>query len=103
MASELGFSRVIGVEFAGSLVETARRNIDITKARAEVKYDDAARFEFPSGNLVVFMYNPFGSEVMGPVIENLRKHSRGKLYLLYGHPKQMALIDKRADFLIKIG
>ena len=40
-----------------------------------MKHEDAARFEFPNGNLVVFMYNPFRGEVMRQVMENLARHS----------------------------
>ena len=103
IASRLGFSRVIGVEFVESLVNIARENIRITKANAEVVFEDAARFEYPDGNLVLLMYNPFGEEVMRPVIRNLRKHRGEKLYVLYEQPEQMAVIDAEADFLVKVG
>jgi SAM-dependent methyltransferase len=102
-ASEHGFARIIGVEFAKSLVDIARKNCELTGTRAEVKHEDAARFEFPNGNLLVFMYNPFRGQVMRQVIENLARHSGGKLYLLYYRPEEMAIIDERTDFLAKIG
>jgi SAM-dependent methyltransferase len=102
-ASEHGFARIIGVEFAKSLVAIAKKNSEITGARAEVKHEDAARFEFPQGNLVVFMYNPFRAEVMRQVMENLARHSDGKLYVLYYRPEEMAIIDERNDFLAKLG
>ena len=103
VAFENGFARVIGVEFAKSLVEIARKNSDIVGARAEVTHEDATRFEFPNGDLVVFMSNPFQGEVMRQVMNNLARHSGGKLYLLYYNPKEMAIVDERTDFLSKIG
>jgi SAM-dependent methyltransferase len=103
VAFENGFARVIGVEFAKSLVEIARKNSDIVGARAEVTHEDATRFEFPNGDLVVFMSNPFQGEVMRRVMNNLARHSGGKLYLLYYNPKEMTIVDERTDFLSKIG
>ena len=103
VAFENGFARVIGVEFAKSLVEIARKNSEIVGARADVRHEDAARFEFPNGDLVVFMSNPFRREVMRQVMNNLARHSGGKLYLLYYNPKEMAIVDERTDFLSKIG
>ena len=103
VASQHGFARLIGVEFAKSLVEIARKNSEITGSRAEVRLGDAARFEFPKGDLVVFMFNPFGGEVMRQVMDNLARHSEGKTYILYYNPEQMAIIDERTDFLAKIG
>jgi hypothetical protein len=87
IASELGFRKVIGVEFALELVEICQLNLRKTHAaNAAVVHSDAADFAFPDGDLVLYLYNPFGLEVMNKVVANLRMR-KGKLYLIYydGH------------------
>ncbi|MEY9183904.1 SAM-dependent methyltransferase [Bradyrhizobium sp. USDA 326] len=101
-ASQHGFARVIGVEFAKSLVDIAIKNSKIAGVRVEVRNEDAAQFEFPEGDIIVFMFNPFRETVMRQVMCNLARH-QGKLYLLYYRPEQSAVIDERTDFLAKIG
>lgn len=101
-ASQHGFARVIGVEFAKSLVDIAIKNSRIARVGVEVRNEDAALFEFPEGDLVVFMFNPFRETVMRQVMCNLARH-QGKLYLLYYRPEQSAVVDERTDFLAKIG
>ncbi len=79
VAAEYPFRRVVGVEFATDLHEQALANIaryryagqrcrDIASVHA-----DAAEFEFPDGNLVVYLFNPFGPEVMGRMLANLER------------------------------
>jgi SAM-dependent methyltransferase len=58
VASRLTFRRIVGVEFAEELVAIARRNLRTVDARnALVVHADAADFEFPPGDLVVYLYN----------------------------------------------
>ena len=103
VAVELGFGRVLGVEFAPQLAETARANLQKTgAANALVIAVDAAEYVFPAGNLVVFLYNPFGAEVMRPVIANLRRSDSRSLYVIYVRPVHAALFDE-ADFLEPLG
>jgi predicted RNA methylase len=102
VAQQLGFKRVIGVEFADELVAIAKNNLSIVMAdKSAVIGGDAVEFQFPVGDLVVFLFNPFGEEVMVHVIENLRKHV-GKLYVIYRHAKCAHLFDA-TDFLTRMG
>jgi len=88
MASQFGFRQAIGVEFAPELVEIARTNIlKMGLCNAFIICGDAADFTFPVGDLVVFLYNPFLTEVMRTVIANLGRQLSGKLYLIYRYPK----------------
>src|SRR5579862_1729723 len=68
VAANLGFKHLIGVEFANELVEIARANL--TKAgivNAVVEHADAADFNFPSSDIVVYLYNPFSQEIVRKV------------------------------------
>ncbi len=86
-----GFYRAIGVEFALELVEIAQRNL-VTINRdfpggASVVHRDASLYDYPRGPLVVYLYNPFGPEVMGQVIQNLATHLSScadDCYVIYG-------------------
>lgn len=85
-AREFNFRKYVGVEFAPSLCETARRNNLSLKTRHpgypdwEIICADAGTYEF-SGPTVLCMYNPFGAEVMSRVIARARKQT--ELYIIY--------------------
>lgn len=98
VAAEIGFRTVIGVEFANELVEIARRNLGITKVHnATVLHRDAASYELPAGDLMIFMYDPFKAEVMERVVANIRDaviaRPDDKIFVLYVHPECAAMLD----------
>ena len=82
LAAHLPFSRIIGVEFARELHAAAQANVDRVKSTLpsssyiELLCMDAAQFEFPNCPLVVYLYNPFGLEVMRMVAASCCTHSR---------------------------
>ena len=96
-ASAYPFKRLIGVEFARELVEIARRNLRSCD-RAEIVYADAAEYDFPDEDLVVYMYNPFGKPVMEKVISRLSKAAESKperrVYVIYHDPRELEIIQK---------
>jgi SAM-dependent methyltransferase len=79
VAAEYPFRKVIGVEFSNDLHEEALANIKRYRYRGQRCVDiesvhaDAAEFEFPNENLVVYMFNPFGPEVMKRMLANLER------------------------------
>jgi len=93
IASELGFKRIVGVEFVPELADIARKNLaKLGIGNAKVESADAADFQFPQSDLVVYFYNPFSWEVMQKVVANLRNHTK-RLYVIYKVPKCAALFD----------
>lgn len=83
-ASSLGFASIVGVEFAREFVDIARDNLAKVRARSvTVWHGDAADFQFPPGNLVVYLYNPFRLPVLKRVVDNLRKPRSGELYMVF--------------------
>lgn len=103
IAARLGFSKVIGVEFAPALAAIARSNLaKLAIVDSRVIDGDAAQFSAPDGNTVIYMYNPFGQEIMDIVIENLRRHSVGDLYVIYNEPKCADSLNS-SGFLQEIG
>jgi SAM-dependent methyltransferase len=79
VAAEYPFRKVIGVEFATDLHELALKNIGRYRYAGQrcreiaSVHADAAEFAFPDGNLVVYLFNPFGPEVMGRMLANLER------------------------------
>jgi predicted RNA methylase len=107
IASAFPFRRVLGVELSEMLSGQAKRNIarmiDTGKARCrdlQVLNIDAARFEPPEEDCVVFLFNPFGPDLLGQIISRLGAtvtHGH-KLYIIYQHPKYREVIERSQHF-----
>ncbi len=103
VGSRFPFRRLIGVEFARELVETARQNIERFHSRAEMVHADAADYQFPSDNLVVYLYNPFGPEVLRPVLRSLQEISRRhEVYVLYLNPENASYVEEFANQIYEL-
>ncbi len=91
IAAELPFQRVLGVEYSTALHQQALQNIAShrrSKQRSqtiESIHADAAEFEFPNENLVLYLFNPFGPEVITRVLANLRQS-------LLRHPRHIIVL-----------
>lgn len=102
VAARYGFKELIGVEFAKELVVAGQKNLHAAALeRATISHADAAEFKFPPGNLIVYMYNPFSSEVMEPVLLNLTttlNTGEAKCYVVYARPTCEDLFDANTAF-----
>jgi hypothetical protein len=91
LASRFGFGRIIGVEFASNVYNVALTNLEKFRQRAgmatpiQVILGDAAEFQPPVEPLVIYLYNPFGREVMTKVLANLQAS-------LSGHPRSCWIV-----------
>lgn len=86
LASEYGFARIVGVEFVAFLCEVARRNMKICECQADILCMDATKFEFPADPLVIYMCNPFDSQIMSILAGNLKRSlecCKREVYLIY--------------------
>ncbi len=106
LAAELGFAQVIGVEFARELADVAEKNLRILNiANGTIIHGDAAEYNFPDSNFVLYMHNPFMADVMSEVIHRLEnfcaKHPRRRIFVIYHHPLFADVID-RAPFLQRL-
>jgi SAM-dependent methyltransferase len=79
VAAELPFRGVVGVEFSKTLHEEAVANLARHRhwkqrcTAIESVHANAAEYEFPEENLVLYLFNPFGPEILGQMLENLRR------------------------------
>lgn len=101
VASEYPFRRVLGIEFAAELNAIAAENIsrlmaprcqDISSVLA-----DAASYRFPTEDTVLFLYNPFGKDVLKRMLDNLRsvlEQNDHELYIVYSNPIFSQILDQ---------
>jgi SAM-dependent methyltransferase len=93
-AHKLGFQRVVGVEFTSRFYEIACDNMKRLGATdVEVRNGDAADFQFPTDLRLLFMFNPFGEDVMRDVCLNLAQHVSNKYLIFYDFPMCRQIIE----------
>ena len=106
LASTRPFRQVVGVEVSAALCETARDNIvrwrrahdDLACKDLRVVRADAATYAFPKGDLVVYLYNPFGERTLQRVLDGLSKRASGACYVAYHAPVHRNALDTHARF-----
>lgn len=108
LAARLGFKRVIGVEFGRNLYEVALANLEKFQQRnegrpfIEMVFGDAAEFVFPATALALYLYHPFGPEVIGKVLDNLRtslSECPRSCWIVYVNPVHHRVFED-CDFLV---
>ena len=78
IAAELPFRQVVGVEFDAALHACALDNIARCRKRwmrcpIAAVHANAAEYPFPAGPLVIYMFNPFGPEILARMLDNLHQ------------------------------
>ena len=105
------FRQVVGVEISPALHAVATDNFarlgkanfacrDVRLVRA-----DAARYAFPRGPLVVYLYNPFSSIVLDAVLARLKKRAREDFAIVYHTPVERDVIeaDEAFELVAEVG
>lgn len=96
LALDHPFGEIIGVDFSPKLCSVARRNIGVfdklgrlNGRSVRIECIDAGDFRFPLSPLVVFLFDPFGPDVLRRVISNLQSTLAAQsrpCYVLYHLP-----------------
>ncbi len=95
LASNYPFKKIIGVEICKKLNEITKKNFEIYESISNIKinYDlymmDVIDFTFPDDNLVIYLFNPFGEEVLSNIICKIRESdmfNTKKIIIIYYHP-----------------
>ncbi|MBC5828748.1 MAG: class I SAM-dependent methyltransferase [Candidatus Eremiobacteraeota bacterium] len=110
LAARHPFKQIVGIELSPALHEVAVENLkrwmdprqrckDIRLVRA-----DASTFDFPAGNLVVYLYNPFRQPVLTGLLENILGSPRiaREVLLCYHTPTEREAIEKTRAFELLI-
>jgi SAM-dependent methyltransferase len=107
LAAGYPFREVVGVEFSPELTRIAMQNIRAyrrnagSSTRVETVCADAGEYEFNGEKLVLYLFNPFGEQVLARVLRNLKRWLEGgphELFVIYVHPRCRAVLDE-APFL----
>jgi Histone methylation protein DOT1 len=106
LASTRPFRQIVGVEVSPALCETARDNVvrwrrvhaDLACKDIRIVHADAASFRFPAGNLVVYLYNPFGEASISRLAGRLASDARGECVVLYHTPVHRRVFDGDARY-----
>jgi SAM-dependent methyltransferase len=100
-AAAFPFARILGVELSAELIAIARENISkslryLRCQRIELIHADAAEWQFPNDRIIVYLFNPFDSEVLARVLDNLetalRVHQH-EAYVIYVTPNRKEIFD----------
>ncbi|HJW40380.1 MAG TPA: hypothetical protein VJ476_04025 [Rhizomicrobium sp.] len=103
-ATEFDFASIIGVELSPVLHQTALRNIarlpEGRRRLVRALLQDAASFALPGGDLVAFLYNPFGPAILDQVAARLAaRGARGHaVFVIYINPKFRDVFERLDAF-----
>lgn len=95
LASRLPFKRIIGVEFAKELVQSAVENAANYRDPQQVCFEieslniDATEYELPDEPCVIFMFAPFRGAILKGVIERIQasyQNNPRAMYIAYAKP-----------------
>lgn len=95
VAAELPFRDIVGVELSASLAAIARRNAaliahrDPQRTAIRIVEADASTFPIPAGDVVLFMYHPFGAELVAKVVQAVEAAlvtERRSIFIIYYNP-----------------
>jgi SAM-dependent methyltransferase len=111
VAAHLGFTKIIGVDFAKELCEKAKENMQqigtaLPGLKYEIIWDDILSYDFDADDKVFFLFNPFNKEIMDSFLdkieESVNQYSR-TIYLLYANPQQMdSLVTKNYNIIYHV-
>jgi len=108
LASELRFREVVGVELNPALAEIARANAAVWNAAGKAKCKirivsgDALELEWPEGPCLVYLYNPFGEQVMRRLVEKIKSRFSAKpedLEIVYQKPEQASVFAESFELV----
>jgi SAM-dependent methyltransferase len=93
------FKRVIGVELEPRIHAICVKNIEIFTRTAKLARQPeavcigAGQYEFPDGDILLYLFNPFDEHILTQVAENLRRSIEGAprfVRIIYFHPTHEA-------------
>ncbi len=106
VAAGYPFRQVVGVEISPALHAIARDNLvafgrEALRCRdVRLVRRDATRYAFPTGDLVVYLYNPFDATLVERIVETLRARPAGRCALLYHTPVARSVVEASGAFSI---
>lgn len=96
VASEFPFQKIVGVELSDSLHRIAEDNVKLYKpasqqcASFDLKCMDALEYAYGDEPVVLYLFDPFGREILQEVVANLETSLKAKpreAYVVYVYPQ----------------
>ncbi len=107
LAAEYPFKLVCGIELSPSLYEVAKENLETARAHGLRRHDlqlqrgDARIANYPPGDLVVFLFNPFDSSALEATLASIANRcDAGETWLLYHTPVERAVLDATPGWVL---
>jgi predicted RNA methylase len=105
-AATYPFARVVGVELSEAMADAARRNVAHARHRprraaVEVRAGDARDVRFAHGPYVVYLFNPFGADVLHAVVANMEAAIRDRgveITVIYYNCEYAQVLRRSAAF-----
>jgi SAM-dependent methyltransferase len=105
IASRYPFVRLIGIDYSAQLCRQARANLErssVPPERFDIFCGDAAEFLFMRHDTFAYLHNPFGTEVLQRVLDNLHDLTRtNRLTIAYEGPRVEELT--KVSWLYQVG
>lgn len=107
IASEFPFKRIVGVELSEQLNRVAVSNVERYTPVPQLCRDidlkciDALEYDFGDEPLVLFLFDPFGREILEQVIANLESSLRAKprkALVVYVYPQFVDVLERSTLF-----
>jgi SAM-dependent methyltransferase len=105
LAAEYPFKQVCGIEVSPGLYEVAKENLATARARdlrchdIRLQRGDARIANYPPGDLVVFLFNPFDADALRATLASIAdRRDPGETWLLYHTPVERAAIDAAPEW-----
>lgn len=99
LAKQTGFKEVTGVELSYSMIQIANQNlIEIGFTDVLLIECNAGEYELPQGQLVLYLFNPFGSNIVSKIISRILNH-KDLVYLIYSNPVHKNLFNNNSRII----
>jgi SAM-dependent methyltransferase len=112
LASEYPFKQIVGIEVSPGLYEVAKMNLESARNLEQRCRDirlvraDARLVEYPPGDLVVFLYNPFDASALEATLGAvLARRNAGDTWLVYHTPVERTVLDgdQKWQLIVEVG
>jgi SAM-dependent methyltransferase len=107
LAAEYPFKQVVGIEVSPALYEVAKENLATARERRlrcndiRLQRDDARIAQYPPGDLVVFLFNPFDADALRTTLASIAgRRDPGATWLLYHTPVERAVLDAMPEWSV---
>tara|TARA_S200000501_G_C20870796_1_gene764171 strand:- start:7 stop:642 length:636 start_codon:yes stop_codon:yes gene_type:complete len=94
VAHEIGFKELHGLDISDQLIKMCKDNLIKSKIEAKLTCQDILDYDLPAGDLVIYIFNPFGKERIEFLLNKVKNRSY-KTFIIYHNPKHSDSFDSK--------